>query len=405
MRSARSLNVVLVPLLVSILVGMSVLTACTSAAPTPQSTVKPAESKGTPAAATTAPAKPAEAAKPAETKPAAATPATAAKPAEAAKPAAPTKEVTWRMQSIYPATDLSTSVQGKMVMDTLNQKLAGKLKINMFLPGQIVPEEEMFDALGKGVFDAAITGAPWQAGILPEGMVAFGLPMGWQNVDQLFEFFYKYGFLKFMRDAHEKYNVFYAAPLPASPLPIISNFPMRKVDDIKGKKIWAMGGNSAYVQKLGGTPVGFPPAEMYMGLKLGTIDGAIYSLAELETSKYKEVVKYINWPAVVDPLAVEFLINKKAWDALSPDVQKVIEDTLVEIGPPMFKKYAESDNAGVEAAKQYGVQEVQLDEAELPKARAAAAEVWKDTAAKSDNAAKAVQMLKDYLATKGVRID
>jgi len=38
------------------------------------------------------------------------------------------KTISWRMQSLYPATDLSTSLQGQTIVDTLNKRLAGKLQ-------------------------------------------------------------------------------------------------------------------------------------------------------------------------------------------------------------------------------------------------------------------------------------
>lgn len=315
------------------------------------------------------------------------------------------KEIKWRMQNMFPAGDLCYTLQGKTIVDTLNRKLAGKLNITQYLPGQIVPADQMFDSLTKGVYDAAVLGSSWRIGVTPEAVVAFGLPMGWQNVDQIFEFFYKFGMLKWQRDICAEKNVFYACPLPCSPLPIMSNFAFRKVPDMKGKKIWSIGSTAAYVKNLGGAPTTFPPSEIYMGLKLGTIDGMIYSMAELQTSGYKEVVKYINWPAVIDPNCVEFDISLKSWKALPPDIQKTIEDTLVEIGPSMAKKYIAEDHSGVEAALKVGVQEIQMDASEIPKARQAAVKVWGDFAGRSPRTAKTIQMLKDYLATKGIKLE
>lgn len=320
-------------------------------------------------------------------------------------PPAPEKAIEWRMQSLYPAADLSTSLQGQTIVDTLNERLAGKLHITYYMPGQIVPEEEMFDALSKGVYDAALYSPTWSMGQIPEGIVAFGLPMGWQNVDQVFEFFYDYGFLEWMRELHAERNIFYACPLPASPLPIMSNFAFRKVEDIKGKKLWSIGPTASYVEHLGAAATIFPPAEMYMALKLGTIDGFIYSTAELETSGYKEVIKYINWPAVVDPLCVDWIINLDSWNALPADVQQTIEDTLVEIGPPTYDKYMVENVAGIEAAKAIGVEEIHMEPSEVAKLRAVAAKVWEETSAKSDRGRQTVQMLKDYLATKGITIE
>jgi len=101
---------------------------------------------------------------------------------------------------------------------------------------------------------------------------------------------------------------------------------------------------------------------------------------------------------------VEWIINLDSWNALPPDVQQTIEDTLVEIGPPIFEKYMVDNRKGLEAAKAAGVKRINMEPSEVAKLRAVAAVVWKETAAKSDRARKTVQMLRDYLATKGIII-
>ena len=68
----------------------------------------------------------------------------------------------------------------------------------------------------------------------------------------------------------------------------------------------------------------------------------------------------------------------------------------------MFDKYMVDNNKGIEAAKAIGVQEVHMAPEEVAKLRSVAASVWEETAALSDSARKTVQMLRDYLASKGI---
>ncbi|MFB3895105.1 MAG: hypothetical protein ACE14V_02265 [bacterium] len=61
---------------------------------------------------------------------------------------------------------------------------------------------------------------------------------------------------------------------------------------IKGKKIRAAGGAlSYYVEAIGGTPVPVPYSEVYMAMKLGTVDGFMQGIVDLEDQKLKEVTK------------------------------------------------------------------------------------------------------------------
>jgi TRAP-type C4-dicarboxylate transport system substrate-binding protein len=306
---------------------------------------------------------------------------------------------------MYPAGDTSTIAHGVPLVNALNEKLAGKLHITLYMPGDIVPEDQMFDALSKGVYDAALTSATWSTGVMPAGVVAFGMPLGWQNYDQVFEFFNKYGFLKFMRDLSAEHNVYYVAPLPEGALPIQSNFAFQKADDIKGKKIWAKGSNEAYIKALGGTPVSMPFSEIYMALKLGTIDGAMTTTSDLEFMGRKEVTKYVNWPSPINPLCIEFITNLDAWKALPADVQKTIEDTVAELQPLMYQNYLFNDEIGLKKFREYGGQEITIDPSELPKLRAAALQVWNEIAAQDAKSAEAIKMLKDYLTAKGITME
>ncbi len=160
----------------------------------------------------------------------------------------------WKMQTIYPAGDSTTPCHVEKIVKALNDKLSGKLHVTLYMPGQIVPEEQMFEALKRGVYDVGFMAPTWYQSFIPDAMVGFGLPLGWSNYDMDMEFFYKYGFLKYMRDIHAEQNVYYLGPANMGAVGLIGNFPFRKLEDIKGKKIWCIGSVAAFVKNLGGTP-------------------------------------------------------------------------------------------------------------------------------------------------------
>jgi hypothetical protein len=64
----------------------------------------------------------------------------------------------------------------------------------------------------------------------------------------------------------------------------------------------------------------------------------------------------------------------------------------------------EDNRKGLEAAERAGVKTIHIEPGEVEKLRGIAAEVWEETAAKSESARQTVQMLRDYLATKGIPI-
>lgn len=312
---------------------------------------------------------------------------------------APAEVIEWKAQSLFGPEDTCTTIQAQQTVDVTNEALEGKLHTTLYIAGQIVPEEEMCDALGRGVYDAALTVPMIRS---DAGIVAFGLPYGWENVDQVIEFYYDYGFLDFMREVDAEKNIFFVGPLPWGPVTLMTKFPVHKIEDLKGKKIWAEGPTAALVEALGGEPVWFPPGEMYMGLKLGTIDGTFFGEAELEVLKLKEVVDYIIRPSPITPLCVDWIVSLDSWNALTPDMQQAYEEAFRNNLRRQYEDCMVSIREGADAAVAVGVEITVLEPSELERFRALSMTVWDDVAASDPQSAQAVQMLKDYLTSKGI---
>lgn len=312
------------------------------------------------------------------------------------------KVIEWKLQSLYPASDLSTSLQAQKIIDKINEKHGDVLKIKLYLPGQLVPEDSMFEALSSGTLDAAVMSLNQAAGIIPEVRVDFGLPLGWKGYEQTREVYNNYGLLDKMRDTLAKKNIFYVTPLPSGPLAVLGNFSVNSIEDFKGKKLWAVGTGGSLMKKLGATPVVFPPAEIYTGLKTGTIDGALYTVAELESANYKDVVKNVILPGVIDPLNVDFVVNLKKWNELPADVQNSIKEMMKELPYTMAQEYLDANNKAIEVSKQAGVKVTTLSDTEVEKMRNLAYEVWDELGKSSPNAGETVGIVKKYLKDKGV---
>ena len=310
------------------------------------------------------------------------------------------KTIEWKAQTLFAPEDASTVIQAQGIVNVTNDALKDKLHTTLYQCGQLVPPEEMSAALARGVYDAALMVPMIRS---EAGTVAFGLPFSLQGNDQVMEFFYDFGFLDFMREVDSKKNVFFGCPLAFGPATLLSKFPVHKLEDLKGKKIWSEGPTAALVDALGGEPVWFDPGEVYMGLKLGTIDGVIFGLAELETLKLKEVVKYVMMPAPFNPVVLDWVISLDSWNKLTPDMKAMYEKTMKDFVVKQYEKCMAHNNKGLEAAKAYGVKVINLEAAELKKFKVASMKVWDHVAKKDKESAQAVQKLKDYLKSKGIK--
>lgn len=108
---------------------------------------------------------------------------------------------------------------------------------------------------------------------------------------------------------------------------IASTAPIRKLDDIKGKKfrVLATKVESEYMRVLGGTGVPMDYAEVAAALQSRVVDGVRTSIVVLNGSKMYTVAKSITYDGT--GIIPSVVIVSKAWlDKLPADLQKVVMD-------------------------------------------------------------------------------
>lgn len=318
------------------------------------------------------------------------------------KPAAP-EVIEWKMQCIYPPSDSCYAIQATGLVERLNEGTNGRLHVTLYPPGALCPEGEMFGALSKGLFDAAVHSASASKGIVPEANMVLGLPASFENNEQFIEFYYDYGGLDLLREAYAEHNILFLMPIGSGEFALMTTFPIHGIDDIKGKKLWISGLFTEVLADLGASPATIPPGELYMGMKLGTIDGATWTLPELETANWKEVVHSVMLPYLLSPVGCEVLINMDSWNALPDDLKQTVENIAREYAPFTADEITQIGAEACAAAGEYGVEFVTIPEADQKILREAAGrEAWDNFAAKSDRCSEIVELLTEYLESKGV---
>jgi tripartite ATP-independent transporter DctP family solute receptor len=105
--------------------------------------------------------------------------------------------------------------------------------------------------------------------------------------------------------------------------------PIEKPDDLQGLKIRVIN-SQVYIQTfraMGASTVSMDPAELYVGLQQGVIDGFEYPLPDLVSYKLYEVSKCLS----LDAHTTDFFINsmnKAIWEGLSAEEQGIITQAM-----------------------------------------------------------------------------
>jgi len=305
------------------------------------------------------------------------------------------KVITWKMQSAYPLHTASAlpAVLWAKQMDQLTQ---GRLKIEIFPPAALCGTNEIIDFIENNVIDCAMTYGGYYTGIIPESNLSTGLPMVHQNIDEWYDAWYNRGLIEIVREAYAERNIrFYSFAVDHWYNYVLSE-PIKSIEDLKGKKIRAVGTFGEFTQNLGASAVTIPGAELYMALKLGTADGALYSAAGIKDLKLNEIIKYRVYPTVCQ-ISADLYINKKSIDKLPSDLRHILLNSTDDIMVRGAMQVQIQDHAIQIWADQNNVKRIYLSDDDIKIATNAAVTVWDNVAKKNERCRMGVEILKQQL--------
>ncbi|MFO7602149.1 MAG: TRAP transporter substrate-binding protein DctP [Candidatus Desulfacyla sp.] len=308
---------------------------------------------------------------------------------------------TLRIQCAYPQTAYAGQ-STQFFADKVKELTKGEVEVKVFWPGQLVKTNEAFDSVRQGMIDGYSGSLLYFAGLVPEVNCQW-LPFNWSDPEDAVNVLLNKGYMKIMADAVAKHGVTYLAPLSVATMGLMTKFPVNKLEDLKGKKIRAVGMEAQIMKALGASAVAIAGAEQYMALQRGTVDGTDYPWYTIEKYKFYEVLDYITAPALHTPGVIEIVVNQKTFQALTPDQQAAIKKAAMAAMERSFKMTPQFDQEAVDAAAKRGVKIITLSNEELARFRQAVKPLWDEEAKKSEYSAKLVTILRENLASKGVQ--
>ncbi len=319
-------------------------------------------------------------------------------------PAQP-KVIKWTGQNAYfPGTATKRFPGGysgsgdvaNLFVDWVKKITKGQLIIEMAPPDGIVPVANMLTAVEKGTLDfAGLMYGGYYTGIIPEADIEIGLPFAWETSEEISDALYNWGLYDEFVKIYAEHNIWPAIFANSCLYQVGSTTLISKPEDLKGKKIRALGIYGNFVNSFGGSAVNIPKGELYMALKLGTIDGYILGPSGLEENKLKEVTKYYVVSPNMNTIGGNFLFNQKSLDALPPDIKELIQiNTKYVVRYWADQFYMASLWTVYNSAKEGYVTVVNWPADAAAKAREVGVGLWDSVAAKSARCAKLVDIVK-----------
>jgi tripartite ATP-independent transporter DctP family solute receptor len=213
------------------------------------------------------------------------------------------------------------------------EKSKGELTVQVFPGGQLGGERDMVESVQLGSIEIGVFGSYVMANVTPEWGLPIDTPYAMRNQEH-FRKVVDGPLAKPIYDAMlQRKGIRHVAWANRGPRYLTSNKSVKTPADLKGVKIrvpevetylaaWKMLGATV-------TPMAFP--EVFMALKQGTIDAQENPLELILTSSFYEVQKYVNLTAHICS-GYEITVSQRWLKTLSPELQRIVLDGLVEMG-------------------------------------------------------------------------
>ena len=249
--------------------------------------------------------------------------------------------VRWRLASSFPKS-LDTIFGAADVFARHVKALSGgKFEVSVHAAGEIMPAFGVVDGVQQGSIEIAHTAPYYFFGKDETFALGCAIPFG-LNSRQMTAWMYEGNGMKLMREFYAKYN--------------IVNFPggntgaqmggwyrkeIKTLADIKGMKMRIGGFGGKVLERIGGVPQNIPGGDIYPALEKGTIDSAEwvgpYDDLKLGFNKVAPFYYYPGWWEGGPEL--DFFVNNKAYEALSPEYKAIVEAAAAAAHVDMQAKY------------------------------------------------------------------
>jgi TRAP-type mannitol/chloroaromatic compound transport system substrate-binding protein len=237
------------------------------------------------------------------------------------------KVIKWKMTSTWPPS-ISLIEADEAFVKAVNHLCKGKLQIQFFTGGTLMPSYEVFDAVSNGVIQASGDWPNYWAGKDRVFDSLGSYPMGLTPMDYLL-WIYSAGGLDIYQEAYGKFGMHYLVTgITPMECGIRSNKPIESLTDLKGMKIRMSGKTQGHLLKdLEAAQVAMAGQEIYQAMQKGTIDACEFSSPSSDWGMgFAEVTKFWAVPGWHQPASVMgVMINKKAWDELDPELQQTVQ--------------------------------------------------------------------------------
>ena len=236
----------------------------------------------------------------------------------------------WKMTNAYgPGSPFYVQGPGSPMdfCKKVEEMSGGRLKIQHFAAGELIPALEGFDAVSKGMVEMNAANAYFWAGKIPAAQYFTTVPFG-MNTQGMNAWMYHGGGIELWNELYAAHGLV-AMPMGNTGTQMTGWFrkPIEKVSDFDGLKMRIPGLAGKVYAQLGVAVRLLPGGEIFPALERGVIDAAEFvgPYQDRRMGLHKAAKNYYTTGWHEPTNVTELMINKKAWESLPKDLQAIVK--------------------------------------------------------------------------------
>ena len=298
------------------------------------------------------------------------------------------KTFQWKMTNAYgPGSPFYVAGPGSPTdfIEMVKKMSSGRLQIQHFAAGELIPALEGFDAVSNGTIEMNVANSYFWAGKTFAAQYFTAVPFG-LNFQGMSAWLYHGGGQKLWEEVYAPFNLV-PMPIGNTGVQMTGWFrkPVEKIEDLKGLKMRIPGLAGKVFAQFGVDVKLLPGGEIFPALERGVIDAAEfvgpYQDRRLGLHKAAKFYYTTGWHETSN--VSELIVNKAAWDSLPDDLKEIVRIAAAACNT-ISHTWCEATNAEAlnDLVKNQGVTAQPLPAAIVPKLREATSQVLADAAAK-----------------------
>ena len=221
----------------------------------------------------------------------------------------------------FPIFGDTTKNLAKMV-DTMSN---GRLKITIDSKNKHKAPLGIFDMVRSGQYDMGHSASYYWKGKVPETLYFTTMPFGMTTPEQ-YGWFYHGGGMELMEKLYDKYGLMsFPGGNTGNQMGGWFQKEINSINDLKGLKMRIPGFAGEVLAKVGAKPTNISVGELYTALERRTIDALEWVGPSLDLRMgFHKIAPYYYTGWHEPATELQFLVNKRTWKKLPPDLQEIL---------------------------------------------------------------------------------